>query len=120
MDDAKHTAVRACMKRGILASNLGKTLIEASLLSQVYRQAGIAEGSMKDDHMDWVEWMRKHKQQEVIGRSCCTNGCVAAEEELGLGVDYRSYWSSLTWVRFEEEASFGQEHFRLNNSGIHP
>lgn len=120
MGDAKHTAVRACMKRGILASNLGTRLIEASLLSQVYRQAGIAEGSMKGGRMDWVESRQKHKQQEVIGRSCCTSDCAAAEEELGLGVDYRSYWSSLTWVRFEEEASFGQEHFRWNNSGIHP
>ena len=120
MDDAKHTAVRACMKRGILASSLGTRLIEASLLSQVYRQAGIAEGSMKDDHMDWAEWMRKHKQQAEIGKSCCTSDYAAAEEELGLGVDCRSYWSSLTWVRFEEEANFGQEHSRLNNSGIHP
>ena len=120
MDDEKHTAVRACMKRGILASSLGTRLIEASLLSQVYRQAGIAEGSMRGGRMDLVEWMRKHKQQEVIGRSCCTSDYVVAAEEPGLGVDCRSYWSSLTWVRFEEEASFGQEHSRLNNSGIRP
>ena len=120
MGDEKHTAVRACMKQGTLASSLGTKLIEASLLSQVYRQAGIAEESMRDDHMDLVEWMRKHKQQEVIGRSCCTSDYVVAVEELELGVDCRSYWSSLTWVRFEEEASFGQEHSRLNNSGIRP
>jgi hypothetical protein len=53
LDGVKHTAVRACMKRGILASNLGKRQIEASLLNQVYRQAGIAaEGNMRGDHMD--------------------------------------------------------------------
>jgi hypothetical protein len=49
----KHTAVRACTKRGILASNLGRILIVASLPNQVYRQAGIAaEGNTRGDHMD--------------------------------------------------------------------
>jgi hypothetical protein len=49
---------------------------------------------------------QKHRQPEAIGKRCCMNGYVEVEEaEVGLVVG-KSYWSSLTWVRFEEEENF--------------
>jgi hypothetical protein len=103
-----------------LVGNWGMRLIGASRLIQELQLVGSVEGSMRDASMGPVGSMQRHKQQEVIGMSCCKNDYGWVEEvELVVG---KSCLSSLTLVRFEAREKFDleQEHFRWSNSGIRP